>query len=129
MATENILFSETVEASGDLSSYQWHAVKYASDGQAELAGAGEAAIGILQNDPDAEGEEAEVGMIGISKAVVDGNSVNIAKLDPLKVNASGHLCKADTDKDIFIAQALEASTADGDVIRVRLLGYSTLSTS
>lgn len=129
MATENVVLCSSEESSGDLSSNQYHAVKYASDGQVELAGAGEAALGILQNDPDAEGEEAAVAVIGISKAVVDGNSVNIAALDPLKVNASGHLVKAATDEDIFIAQALEASTADGDIIRVRLLGYSTLSTS
>jgi len=63
---------------------------------------------------------------GEGLAKVNGNSVNIAAGDWLKTTAGGVLIKAATDKDRVVAQALEASTADGDLIRV-LLTRHTLS--
>ncbi len=56
---------------------------------------------------------------------VNGNSVNIAKGDMLKVAATtGRLVKAATDLDYYYAKALQASTADGDLIAAVLMqGY------
>ena len=128
MATENMVLSTSWPASGDLSSYQYHAVKI-TNGEAALCGASDIPIGILQNQPDADGVAAEVGLIGISKAVVDGNSANVAIGDFLAVNSSGHLIKTTTASDQVVAQALEAVVADGIVAKVLLAPMSTYNQS
>ncbi|MDD3494090.1 MAG: DUF2190 family protein [Candidatus Thermoplasmatota archaeon] len=127
MATENMVLSTSWPASGDLSSYQYHAVKISS-GEVALCGDTDIPIGILQNQPDADGVAAEVGLIGISKAVVDG-STNVAIGDFLAVNSSGHLIKTTTASDQVVAQALEAVTADGIVAKVLLAPMSTYNQS
>lgn len=127
MATENMVLSTSWPASGDLSSYQYHAVKISS-GEVALCGASDIPIGILQNQPDADGVAAEVGLIGISKAVVDG-STNVAIGDFLAVNSDGHLIKTTTASDQVVAQALEAVTADGIVAKVLLAPMSTYNQS
>jgi len=71
MAYEEILTSITIPASADLSAYQFRAVKLGATGAA-LAGAGEAAIGILQDNPNALGVPANVAVAGISKLWVTG---------------------------------------------------------
>jgi len=127
LATENMVLSTSWPASGDLSSYQYHAVKISS-GEVALCGASDIPIGILQNQPDADGVAAEVGLIGISKAVVDG-STNVAIGDFLAVNSDGHLIKTTTASDQVVAQALEAVTADGIVAKVLLAPMSTYNQS
>jgi len=127
LATENMVLSTSWPASGDLSSYQYHAVKISS-GEVALCGDTDIPIGILQNQPDADGVAAEVGLIGISKAVVDG-STNVAIGDFLAVNSSGHLIKTTTASDQVVAQALEAVTADGIVAKVLLAPMSTYNQS
>jgi len=127
LATENMVLSTSWPASGDLSSSQYHAVKISS-GEVALCGDTDIPIGILQNQPDADGVAAEVGLIGISKAVVDG-STNVAIGDFLAVNSSGHLIKTTTASDQVVAQALEAVTADGIVAKVLLAPMSTYNQS
>jgi len=122
-----MVLSTSWPASGDLSSYQYHAVKISS-GEVALCGASDIPIGILQNQPDADGVAAEVGLIGISKAVVDG-STNVAIGDFLAVNSDGHLIKTTTASDQVVAQALEAVTADGIVAKVLLAPMSTYNQS
>lgn len=128
MATENMVLSTSWPASGDLSSYQYHAVKIAA-GKVALCGTNDIPIGILQNQPDADGIAAAVGLIGISKAVIDGNSVNVAIGDFLAVNSSGHLIKTTTALDQVVAKALEAVTADGIVAKVFVYPMSTYNQS
>jgi len=129
MATYGPLFTKTYPASGDLSSYQYHFMTLDTDGQVSLAGATDPICGILQNNPDAENEPASVGFSGFSKLRVDGNSVNIANEDKLAANASGHGAKTTTDLDDFGAIAREASTADGDIIRVEIKTGGLVSAS
>lgn len=114
-----MVLSTSWPASGNLSDYQYHAVKISGSAVA-LCGENDIPIGILQNKPNAAGVAAEVGLIGISKAVVDGNSVNVAIGDFLAVNSSGHLIKATTPGDNTVARALMAVTADGVVAKVLL---------
>lgn len=128
MATENIVLSTSWPAAADLSSYQYHAVKIAS-GKVALCGETDIPIGILQNKPGAAGIAAAVGLIGISKAVIDGKNSPVAIGDFLAVNASGHLIKTTTSLDQVVAKALEAVEADGIVAKVLLAPMSTYNQS
>lgn len=62
----------TFEAATNLSAKQFFAVKLDSNGQVAVAGAGEKAIGILQNKPDAQGKAATVRVSGISRMYAGG---------------------------------------------------------
>jgi hypothetical protein len=117
-------FSITREAKRDLSDYQYHAVMIDTDGLVDYAdiSAGDKAIGVLQNAPDAAGKEAEIAVLGTSIMVVDGNGTNINEGDPISSNSNYHGIKADADGEGYIATALEPSTADGDGIEVLLAG-------
>ncbi|MFA5387200.1 MAG: hypothetical protein WC322_02280 [Candidatus Paceibacterota bacterium] len=124
MSQSKQVFEVTREAARDLSDYQYHAMKIDTSNQIDYvdtssAGAG---IGILQNKPEAEGQEAEVRVLGTSLMYVDGNSINIGVEDMLGSNSNYHGVKVDADKDQYFAIALEASSADGDLIEVLLLG-------
>lgn len=78
-------------AGADLSAAQFKAVKLNSSGNAVLAGAGEFAVGILQNNP-ASGQAATIATVGaISKAKAGGN---ITAGATVAVNASGLLVDA-----------------------------------
>lgn len=76
----------TFEASGDLSTKQYYAVKLDSSGQVAVAGAGEAAIGVLQNTPAAAGRAATVRVSGVSRMKAAGVIAPGANVAP---NASG----------------------------------------
>lgn len=115
----------TFPAADDLSSYQYHAVQIATDGQVDIADATVRCCGILQNnDADAENEPARVRMLGVSKAVSDGSSTPIVIMDALAPDASGHLVKTTSDDDEKVAYALEASTASGKIIAVFVLPFT-----
>ncbi len=100
------------EAGANLSAKQFFAVKLSSD-KAVLAGAGEAIVGILQNDP-ASGDTASVMMLGISKAEL-GTTVS-AVLTQLTPDGNGNLVPATTGNRV-VALALETGS-DGDIIPV-----------
>lgn len=100
-----------IDAASDLSSNQFYAVKHTSSGIA-LAGAGEPADGILQNDPNAD--VANVMHQGVSKAVI-GAAVADGAL--LMSNAAGKLITATSTNNV-IAKALEAGGADAQIITV-----------
>ena len=126
MAVEKILQTWTVPASTDLSSYQYHFVKLDSNNKAALAGANDAIFGILQDKPDAADEEALVAIAGVSKLVVDANSVNIAVGDRLAANSNGHGVKTTTEGDDYGAIALESATADGVIIKVLVTPFGVV---
>ena len=83
-------------------------------------------IGILQNKPEGgvapAGQGAEVRHHGISRHVVDGNATNIAIGDLITSDAAGKGVVADTIDDLAYGVALEASTADGDIISILMNG-------
>lgn len=117
MANECDVYSQSYSAGADLSAKQYLAVKLTAANVVGVAGAGEKAIGVLQNKPTS-GQAATVRELGRTKHVVDGNAAAIAAGDWLKANAAGKGVKTTTDKDFVYARAEEASTADGDVIEV-----------
>lgn len=112
----------TLPAAADLSANQYFIVKVDSSGSAALAGDGEPAIGVLQNEPDAAGKAASIRFAGISK-VVAGAAVSAgAQVAP---NASGKAVTAATGKNI-LGIALAAASGDGVIIPVALT-YSGIS--
>ncbi len=122
MTREISIYTESYEAQTDLSTKQYYAVALQSDeNRVALAAAG-VAHGILQNKPSAQGQGAEVRHLGISRHVVDGNATNIAIGDLITSDAAGKGVVADTINDLAYAIALEASTADGDIISVLMIG-------
>lgn len=118
----------TLEAAGDLSTHQFKfvigAVAVAGGQQARVnvTGSNNRVIGILQNKPNAAGLGAVVRVSGRSKLVVDGSGTAIAVGSPLK-SSSGVGIVAGTDKDKVGAIALEASTANGDIIDSLIMNY------
>lgn len=114
----------------DLTDYQYHAMQITSAEVIDYAdtSAGNSVLGILQNaDCDAAGRAAEVATEGTSLLRVDGNSVNIAPGDKLGSNSSYHGVKVTADKAKYFCIALEPSTADNDLIEVKMTGESYLA--
>jgi len=107
MAYEIPVEMMTRTAGADLSAKQYYAVKVNSSGQVVLAGAGENAIGVLQNKP-ASGQAAQIMVLGESKAVY-GASVTAGQ--NLAADASGKLVPAAGEAAV-LAVALESGSAD-----------------
>jgi len=123
----------TREAARDLSDYQYHAMKIDSNGRWDYAdtSGGDIALGILQNKPEALGEEAEVATRGTSLMSVDGNAGGITLGSSfLGSEATSYDGVAVSGDDAFyFAIALESSSSDGDLIEVLLVGPSYISGS
>jgi hypothetical protein len=69
MATQQSPLLISYEAGADLSALQFHFLVMSDDGQVDGAGDGAAAIGVLQNAPDAAGKVAEIAISGVVKVV------------------------------------------------------------
>jgi hypothetical protein len=115
----------TLKASADLSSNQFHIVTLDTDGKVKLADdpddATEALIGVLQNKPDAEDEEAVVRIDGIAK-VMGGASVNEGVW--LTCDGNGHAVAAvASDNVIGIAVDAVVSGSVGRVLLKQGAGY------
>ena len=126
MALEYILFSYTWASSGDLSDETGYAVQLDGDGKVALATATSETLGILQNAPDAEDEEAEVGMIGISIGVA---GAAITQFDHVAPDSAGKLVTTTTNLDDFVGIAMTAALADGDEFEVFLRPFGQMSAS
>lgn len=111
----------TFEAGQDLSSSQFYFVTVASDGQIDPTGDGAYANGVLQNDPAAAGRAATVQIDGISKVVA---SAAITVGAAVSSTAAGKAVTAATG-DVILGTALEAASADGDIIAVHLEARGT----
>lgn len=91
MAQEEKLTTITRPANADLSTKQYLFVEMDTSGNVGACNsAGELAIGVLQNDPDASGRAATVAIGGVSKVVLGGTVAINAKV---ATTAAG---KADT---------------------------------
>lgn len=118
MATEGPLLHDGSQttAAVDLSAAQFKAVKITAARAVNLANTGgEAIYGILQNKPTA-GQAADVGFVGVSKAVA-GAAVNAG--DYLMTDTSARMITA-TSTNHRVAQALEAASGAGQIITVML---------
>ena len=119
MATKGPLETFTLEAAADLSGKQYHIVRMSAANQCNQASNATDLniIGVLQNKPQA-GEFATVADGGTSK-VVAGGSVSVG--NPVTTNGSGRAVAVSSGTNqVVIGTALDAATADGDVISVRL---------
>lgn len=79
MAYEIPVQTTSLITGADLSGKQFYAVKINSSGNAVLAGAGEVAVGILQDTP-VSGQVCNVMVLGETKAIYGGNVTAGAKL-------------------------------------------------
>lgn len=123
MAFNEALESITRLASADLSANQYHFMKLNSSGKAELAGAGEAAVGVLQNKPDALDKDATIGFKGISKVVC---AAALAPNTKVMSDASGEAVAATATNHVLGIHVGDATSASGDVIPVLLLSAHVL---
>lgn len=103
-------------AGADLSTKQYFAVKVNSSGQAVLAGAGEAAIGILQNNP-ASGQVATVRTAYTTKAAAGGTI------------AAGARVASDANGKMVVATAGRTNTSDAGASADALIGSNVIGTA
>lgn len=110
MAYRDNAQSVTLEAAADLSSHQFGFVEIDTNGQvAAISNAGNAADGVLENDPDASGQAATVNISGIVQALA-GES--IAQGDDIGVDGNGKARTAQTGDAIAGVAVTAASGAD-----------------
>jgi len=118
------------EAARDLSSYQYHAMYLTTSGTidyADTSSGNVGVLGVLQNAPAAANREAEMATEGTSILKVNGNSSNIAIGDYLGSDSAYRGVKVSADTAVYFAIAMEASTADADLIEVELVGMNTVA--
>ncbi len=125
MAAERIILADSSYApTSDYSAaatYQYHFMKLVA-AVLTICGAGDAIFGVLQDTPSAN-MAGSVALEGESYLVVDGSGTAIAAMDYLKSDASGQGVKTTSNGDEVGAQALEAATTAGAVIKVRLVRF------
>lgn len=117
MSTYGQQVRETFEAGQDLSSYQFHFVTLAADGQVDPTGDGLRATGVLYNDPDTAGQGATVVISGRVQVVVGSGGVTAA--GAVASDASAEAVDAATG-DIIMGYATEAGSA-GEIITIDLI--------
>lgn len=116
MATEEQLQSITLEASGDLSTKQYHFMVIDSSGQIAAAGAGAAIDGVLQDEPDAAGIASQVGFSGVTKvnaaeAIVAGDDITPDSAGKAVVAATG---------DVIAGKATSGASGSGFIFSMLL---------
>ncbi len=117
------------KAAEDLSSYQYHFVKIDTSGKAKLLDASnELPDGVLQNAP-AEGEEATVRILGISKVVAKASLDEGTFVKGMySIDADcGKAASSESTKSLTMGRVVGASGADGDLCSVLLTPYVGLS--
>lgn len=115
MAISSIDAFDALNAGEDLSSSLFYAVKIASDGDLELAGNGELAVGLL-TEADTAGNQCTYQFQGIGRGYA-GDAITAGT--KVAANASGQLVTATTGENV-LGIAREAATASGQIISVLL---------
>ncbi len=123
MAYEIPDFTYTLPAADDLSANQYRFL-VATGGNATLAGAGVASVGVLQNDPSVAGQAAGIMATGISKVVAGAAVVAGTKV---MTDAQARAITA-TGTNFVVGVALTAAGAANEVISVLVmpLGHNAL---
>lgn len=111
------------QASEALTAYTAVAIDYTTSALSYVASAGDRADGIVIANI-ASGEDAQVIIEGIVPAKI-GTASGVAVGDLLMSGTNGTLVEA-TSTNVAIAQALQAPSADGDLILVRLIPAYTV---
>ncbi len=119
MATEHGILDLSFPAAGDLSTKQFYPVTLTTAGRINtISTTTTVTFGVLQDDPDAAGRAGAVRLEGVSKMIVDGSTNPIYPGYLLGVNTNGIGVFTTTANQAIVAQALEQSTAAGDIISV-----------
>lgn len=114
------VYDESFKAAADLSAKQYYAVELTAADTVDAAGAAaDTIIGVLMNKPKL-GQAATVRCLGIAPCVSDGSGTAIAVGDRVGPNSSGKMVKKATADYAVAGIAMDASSADGTVIRVFL---------
>jgi hypothetical protein len=121
--SNDLVYLPGVTAGLTLAAKQYAVVKFASTANAVVAvtATTDAAVGIVQNDP-AAGEAALVAISGVAIGIAGVNDLAAGEL--VGFNTTGQVVDHTTDNRRIIGQALDASTAVGDYVRVKLVGLS-----
>ena len=116
MAVQNKQIVVPFIAAGDLSTKQFYFVKLSAAHTVTVcAAATDKPIGVLQNKPNAAGQEAEVCVFGWTKVSSDG-SVSAGHLIGTSGDGQGDSKTPGTDTTEYICgQALTAGTTAGDI--------------
>ena len=118
MPTEEIVYSTSLLAGADLSDKQFRCIKLNASGLMILSGAGENALGILQDKPS--GQVGAVCCLGKSLAVYGATVTANQNLTP---DASGRLVPA-TGSDAQVAVAAESGSV-GEIHSVYLVSRAS----
>jgi hypothetical protein len=86
MGTTEQMTTISMPVAADSSALQYHFMKNSS-GEAAVAGDGENAIGVLQNDPDTAGQAGTIAISGRVKVISNGN---LAVDQRVAVDTNGH---------------------------------------
>ncbi len=126
MGYEVPLQNITLEAAADLTTKQYYAVKVDANGKAALAGAGELAVGVLQNVP-AAGQAATIMVSGVTKAIY---GATVTAGNKLMVNADGkfvpYAAPGAGVTNHAVAIALESGAADVEgTILLKHVGFQS----
>ena len=116
MAYEENLKTITRQAGADLTAAQYRFVKPSSGGVVRCSVAGEAAIGVLQNDPD-NTQAATVAIDTSCTKVVAGAAIAVDA--QVTTDNQGRAITADTG-NLILGRALLAAGAAGEIITVLL---------
>jgi hypothetical protein len=116
------VLDHSFKAAADQSAKQYYFLKYsAADTVAVCSAAADRVIGVLMNKPNAAGLAANVRILGIAPVVSDGSGTAIAVGDYVGPSSAGKAVKKATTDYSVAGIALDASSADGTVIRVLLM--------
>lgn len=120
MATGIELLDINMKANSDLSAKQFYIVKQTAADTVDLTSAvTDRAFGVLANAPK-QNQAAEVQTDGVAKVVSDGSGTAIAAGDQVGTDTSGRAVKCTTNDRPLLGEAMDASSAAGTVIRVKL---------
>ena len=122
MATQSAgVFDHSFKAENDLSAKQYYFLEYSAVDTVDVPdAAADRVFGVLMNEPAAN-QAANVRILGIAPVVSDGSGTAIAAGDYVGSNATGKAVKKATADYSVAGIALDASSADGTVIRVLLI--------
>lgn len=125
MATAIEVLSVNAKANSDLSAKQFYIVKLTAADTVDLTSATtDLHFGVLGNAPK-QNAAAEVITDGIAKVVSDGSGSAISVNDEVGTDTSGRAIKCTTTDRPLVGRALDASSAAGTVIRVKLYPAGT----
>jgi hypothetical protein len=122
MATQSaFVWDESFKANSDLSAKQFFCVKLTAADTVDLTSANsDRALGVLQDKPKSAHAGA-VRILGMSKAVSDGSGTAISVNDYVGPDSNGRVVKKATADYSVMGIAMDASSAQGTVIRVLLM--------